>query len=187
MPDSLEVIGQIISGSHGNLLIRQKAGENIELGDLLVSGDANSYHILQVYDLKYGSQIPQQIVEMTSGLDLENVGGEGVGFMEKDLRNYILAVVKSVAFVEAGAPKLPKALPQFFSRIRKISEKDIAFFSAKNDKPLVLGNIRSGSKELKIPVILDGEKVLTHHILIPATTGRGKSNLVNSLLLNLIP
>ncbi|NJL43977.1 MAG: ATP-binding protein, partial [Nitrosarchaeum sp.] len=45
--------------------------------------------------------------------------------------------------------------------------------------------MRSGSKELPLPIHLDGRNIITHHVLIPATTGRGKSNLMKVLLWNL--
>jgi len=37
---------------------------------------------------------------------------------------------------------------------------------------------------LDVDIFLEGDKVLTHHILIPATTGRGKSNLTSCMLWN---
>ncbi|MCJ7720873.1 ATP-binding protein, partial [Candidatus Bathyarchaeota archaeon] len=52
--------------------------------------------------------------------------------------------------------------------------------------PIYLGNVRSGSKILDVEVKLDGIEVFTHHILIPATTGRGKSNLLKVLLWDII-
>lgn len=45
--------------------------------------------------------------------------------------------------------------------------------------------MRSGSKVLETPVYIDALDAITHHILIPATTGRGKSNLVKVMLWSL--
>jgi len=55
------------------------------------------------------------------------------------------------------------------------------------ERLVVVGSIRSGSEgigdaEVAMPI----RKVLTHHVLIPATTGRGKSNLVKSMLWNVL-
>src|SRR5438105_4902673 len=55
-------------------------------------------------------------------------------------------------------------------------------FLAKPERPLFVGYLRSGSKVLDVPVYLDAKQTFTHHILVPATTGRGKSNLVKVLL-----
>lgn len=210
MIQKIDIVGQIISGQHGQILVREKSGANIELGDLLVCEDTNAnadsadsagfhagaydasgrnsgnFTIMQVYDLRYGSQIPQQSMEMASGLTLEGLASENLVFMESNLRNYVLASLKALVRVEKGIAKIPKSLPQFFSSMRRIEESDLKFLSEKRKDPLFVGNIRSGSKMLNIPLVIDGEKALTHHIFIPATTGRGKSNLVKSLLWNVI-
>jgi len=190
MPEnnSVDVVGQIISGQHGEILVREKSGKRIGLGDLLVAENgANSITILQVYDLKYGSQIPASTIEMASGLNLEGLAHESAGFLENNLRNYVLASTKALITVDNGAARIPKALPVFFSSIRNILSEDLEFMLKKEwAKPLFLGHVRSASKTIEIPVILDGEKALTHHMLIPATTGRGKSNLVKVLLWNLL-
>jgi len=39
---------------------------------------------------------------------------------------------------------------------------------------------------LDAPIFLDGSKVLSHHILIAGTTGKGKSNLISNILWNLV-
>ena len=74
-----------------------------------------------------------------------------------------------------------KSLPPFFSFVYGIMDNELSFLL--NEKnPLYVGNLRSGSSVLNIPVNLNGEKVLAEHILIPATTGRGKSNLTSCIL-----
>lgn len=179
--EELEIAGQIVGGEVANILLREKSGKRIELGDLLVVEESNGdYLILQVYDLAYGSQIPQGVRELTAGLKLEGYGA-GLDFLEPQLRNYIMAMVKAVAFVSKGFAKIPKVLPSFFSSVRFVNEKDLNFL-IKPPNPVYLGKIRSGSKILDFDVFLDGEEMLTHHVLIPATTGRGKSNLVKVML-----
>jgi hypothetical protein len=179
--EELEIAGQIIGGKVANILLREKSGKRIELGDLLVVEESNGdYLILQVYDLAYGSQIPQAVRELTAGLKLEGYGA-GLDFLEPQLRNYIMAMVKAVALVSKGNAKIPKVLPSFFSSVRFVNEKDLSFL-IKPPNPVYLGKIRSGSKILDFDVFLNGEEMLTHHVLIPATTGRGKSNLVKVML-----
>jgi DNA helicase HerA-like ATPase len=39
---------------------------------------------------------------------------------------------------------------------------------------------------LDVEIFLPGEDVLSHHVLVPATTGRGKSNLTSVVLWNLV-
>jgi len=179
----MEVCGQIIAGGVGKILIREKSGEKIELGDLLVSEDSEGYLILQVYDLLYGSQISQVAREFIAGIKLEGLGA-GLEFLEPQLRNYVLVLAKSVLRVTSKT-YVPKVLPDFFGSVRHLIEKDLDFLT-KPPNPIYIGKVRSGSKVLNVDVYLDGTEALSHHILIPATTGRGKSNLVKVMLWNVL-
>ncbi len=171
------MVGQIIGGSYGEIWIRQKHGERIELGDLLVADDI----LLQVVDLEYGSLLEHRDLARMSGMQLEGYGSTEIH--EKEVRNYILVRAKPVFDLKKRS--IPKHLPEFFHVLRRASENDFKFLDMP-ENPLYLGRIRSGSKVLNVPVYVDGKSVLTHHILIPATTGRGKSNLVKVILWNLV-
>ena len=72
-------------------------------------------------------------------------------------------------------------MPDFFSTVREVKEADLSFLTTPKN-PLFMGNLRSGSKELNVPISLPGNETLSHHILIPATTGKGKSNLLSVIL-----
>ena len=177
----MEVVGSVIAGSHGKILIRQKSGSTIELGDLLrVDHEDGRYSILQVYDLAFASQIPVKQLEMISGMRLEGYSSD-LEFMEPNLRNYLIATVKAVLTLRDGKQNIPKILPPFFGEVKMITDEDLTFLT-KPDNPIFVGNVRSGSKVLGMKVYLDGEKMFKHHVLIPATTGRGKSNLVKVML-----
>lgn len=171
--------GQVISGEFGKVIARQKAGENIEIGELLIADSSDGKILMQVYDLLYGSQISQQNLEMISGMRLE----ENTDFelFDASLRNYMLAMMKSLVTIKGKNAFVSKSLPSFFSEVREIKEDDLSFL-AKPKNPMFMGNLRSGSKLLEVPIYLDGEKILSHHILIAGTTGRGKSVLVSNLL-----
>jgi len=185
----MQIAGSIIYGKQGSIIIRQKSESEIELGELLVvdqpSGD---YSILQVFNLQYASQIPEKNLEMISGMKLEGFRAE-LDFMEPSLRNYVLAEVKSVVNVKKEASKKkaynPKTLPQFMSNTRTIQKSDLDFIESP-ENPLYFGEVRSGSKILDFGVYLNGADVFTHHILIPATTGRGKSNLLKVMLWSIL-
>ena len=182
MEKTVEIAGQVVGGDVANILIREKSGKRIELGDLLVANeDENAYLILKVFDLGYGSQIPQSARELAAGLRLEGYGA-GISFIDPQLRNYTLISVKAVARVSDGSVRIPKVLPTFFSDVRYATKEDLAFLAVPPKNPVYLGKVRSGSKVLDVDVYLDGESFFTHHVFIPATTGRGKSNLVKVLL-----
>ena len=179
-----EVVGQVTGGRTAKILIREKSGTKIELGDLLVVQEGKAFLILQVYDLAYGSQVPQSTRELLAGLSLEGRGTE-LTFLEPELRNYVMAEVKALARVGGTTVKVPKTLPSFFSLIRHIKKEDLVFLT-RPPNPIYLGKVRSGSKQLDVNVYLNGLDVFTHHIAIPATTGRGKSNLVKVMLGSII-
>ena len=184
---SIDPIGQIIGGETSKIFIREKSGSRIELGDLLVAEEADgNYSILQVKDLVYHSQIPQIMRELASGLQLEGHGSH-MEFLDEKLRNYIIAEAKTILQIQDNEPQLPKTLPGFFNRIRRIKDDDLNFLmEEKIENPLYLGNVRSGSKELETSIHVDAKEAIPHHILIPATTGRGKSNLVKVMLWELM-
>ncbi len=175
--------GQVISGEFGKIIARQKSGQAIEIGELLISDSNNGKILLQVYDLVYGSQISQQNLELIAGMKLEE--NTEFEFFDANLRNYMLAMMKSLLVIKGKNAFVSKSLPQFFSEIREVNEKDLSFLT-KPKNPLFFGNLRSGSKILDVQIYLDGEKVLSHHILIAGTTGRGKSVLVSNLLWNVV-
>jgi uncharacterized protein len=173
------IAGQIIAGEHGRILMRVKSGRDIELGELLISESQGKKMLLQVYDLQYGSQISRINLELMSGMKLEE--DNDLELMEPELRAYSLAVLKNLLVIDFPHAKVAKSLPVFFSQVRKLSAEDMQFLS-RPQNPLCLGKLRSGSQVIDIDVVLDGDKVLAEHILIPATTGRGKSNLTSCIL-----
>jgi hypothetical protein len=173
--------GLVIGGGSSALLIRQKHGEILELGELLLCADNNASYILQVIDLTYGSQLTQQHLELISGLQLEE--DPTFGLVDKHLRSYVIAKLKPVVTVSGNTAHSTKSLPSFMSEVRAITADDVAFLVQPNN-PLLLGDLRSGSKPLPVPVSLPGRDVISHHVLISATTGKGKSNLTSFILWN---
>ena len=105
--------------------------------------------------------------------------------MDPNLRNYVIAEVKALVTITPGRVRIPKNLPQFLKQVRHITKDDLTFIT-QPPTPLYVGNIRSGSKVLEVPVYLDAESALTHHILCPATTGRGKSNLIKTMIWSIV-
>jgi len=171
--------GIVITGKFGNIVVREKSGKKIELGELLVADTADSKILLQVYNLMYGSQISPQNLELISGMKLEE--DVDFDFADAKLRNYILAELKNLVIINQGKARSAKELPSFFSEVREVTKEDLSFLT-KPVNPLFIGNLRSGSREIDFPIYLKGDDVFSHHILIPATTGRGKSNLTSCML-----
>ncbi|MBU0757396.1 MAG: ATP-binding protein, partial [Nanoarchaeota archaeon] len=177
--------GLIISGKFGELVAREKSGERIELGELLVAESKNSKILLQAYDLLYGSQISQSNLELVSGMKLEEESD--MSFMDEKLRNYNLTMLKNLISINSQRKTAhsSKSLPDFFSSVREVTKDDLKFLT-KPKKSLYVGALRSGSKMVDVDIFLPGEKVFTHHILIGAATGKGKSNLASVMLWDML-
>lgn len=188
MVDLGKKIGSFVRGtSLVKLILRQKSDQEFELGQLFIAGkDRKEYSIYQIKDLFYGSQIPDNVLELMAGYGLERDRSD-LKVYEPELRNYVLALARPLVFVKENKLLLPKRLPSFFSDTFDIDDGHLEFFKEeKIENPLNFGKIRSGSKVLNTEVKLEATDVLRHHILIPATTGRGKSNLVKTILFNLM-
>ncbi|MBT7902465.1 ATP-binding protein [Candidatus Woesearchaeota archaeon] len=178
--------GKIIGGEFGSLRVRKKSDVSFQIGELLIAESGTwekQKTLLQVYDLTYGSQISPQNLEMISGLRLEQQADFKI--FDEELRNYTLAYLKPLLSIGVSGTKSCKDLPVFFSDVRTVVEDDLNFIT-KPQSSLFVGNIRSGNETLDLPVYLRGKEVLSHHVLVPATTGRGKSNLVKTMLWSVV-
>jgi len=193
----MEKTGQIVGGNLKDIYIREKSDSQMELGDLLVVENINSdFTILQVKDIEYRSQVPQLTIDLSAGMKLEGFG-DNLELMQSELRNYLVSRAKALLYVQCiekkeGKKKFltksPKRLPNFFNSIRSIEKDDLEFLKPEStEDSIYLGDIRSGSTVKEdVNVYIDLIKSLTHHILIPATTGRGKSNLVKVMLWSIL-
>jgi hypothetical protein len=174
--------GMVVSGGFGALLVREKNDQALELGELLVAETKAGTILLHVFDLVYGSQLSQQHLELVSGLKLEE--DESLSLMDPHLRTYVLAKAKGLVLINGQNAIACKSLPAMFSAVRQIEAKDVSFLTTPAT-PLFVGQLRSGSKVLDVPIHLQGSEVLSHHVLVSATTGKGKSNLAFCMLWDL--
>ena len=125
--DEFSIAGQVVGGKFGDIIIRQKSGNDLEIGDLMVSEENGSFLILQVFSLEYGSQIQDRMQQMMSGVNLEQ--GSDAQFYEPEFVNYVLARIKPLARVlkKNCEVKIPKSLPSFFNKLRLITKDDLKF------------------------------------------------------------
>jgi uncharacterized protein len=177
------VKGQIIAGDFSKVIMRVKSHSSVELGELLVIDCKDKTILLQVFDLVYASQISQQNLEMVSGMNLEEDASFPI--VDAKLRNYKLAYLKPILMLSGKALSC-KELPPFFSKVREIQKVDLKFITTP-ENPTYFGNLRSGSKIIDFDIFLPGKEVFSHHVLIPASTGKGKSNLMSTILWDSLP
>jgi uncharacterized protein len=177
------MIGKIISGKIGEIIARIKSDSLIETGQLVTTYDqkTGTKIIYQVIDLFYGSQISQQNLELICGLSMED--DLGTHIFDSEIRNYSLMKLKPLITIKDGKIIPAKSLTPVFSDVYEINNNDLAFLEFPSNK-LLFGNLRSGSVELHAPVYLDGKEVFSHHVLVTATTGKGKSVFLKNILWN---
>jgi ABC-type oligopeptide transport system ATPase subunit len=132
--DNVEFVGQIVGGNFGQLLIRKKSDARVEIGELLISENDSEKFMLMTYDIKYASQISQQNIDMISGFGLEE--SEPVEIFDSHIRNYTIVVAKVILKLTSKNATMPKDMPLFFSKVRKVNSADFSFLSKPKDSLL---------------------------------------------------
>src|SRR5512136_1680006 len=79
------IVGQIVGGNNTGLILREKKGVGLEMGDLVAIDDTDRRYIYMVSALEYGSLISEERLFDSSGTILENVR-PNVEIPDKDLR-----------------------------------------------------------------------------------------------------
>lgn len=184
--DERDVVGQAVSGGSGLVVIRERDTDGLGMGDLVACDHDGRTTILGVCDLEMGSQLAERVKELMSGTMM----GDGPGNMkwyEPGMPNYMLATAKQLVTITNGRPGEPKKMVPSFTDVRRITPDDLSFMDGPGPGRLYMGKVRTGSGT----VVGDGlwmnaSEIVTHHTLIVAATGRGKSNLVKCILWELL-
>jgi hypothetical protein len=178
------IAGRIVGGNDKEIIMREKKGVDLELGNLLAIENEDKKYLLMVSALEYGSLIHESRLVTSAGSMLEGTN-PNIVFPESDLTIYRSIKVKILLEMKPGLGKVvartPRSIPKFMSQARDVISSDFSFLEEPKNK-IYLGRIRSGTKVLDYKYSMDGGDMLSHHVLISAQTGRGKSNLVKVML-----
>ncbi|NPA38345.1 MAG: ATP-binding protein [Candidatus Nanohaloarchaeota archaeon] len=175
-------IGKIVSASSESIIIKVNQQAKAELGMLLyVKTATNKVFIYQSYELLVGSQTDQKEREYIA----EMLNFEKVEIKEEALRHYVLMKAKPLAILDDNTFKSVKSIPPLYAEVYEINEELASLISTQYEG-IDIGRLRSGSEELPVSIHLNINKMLTHHIFVGATTGRGKSNFLKVLVAKLI-
>ncbi len=171
-------------------VFRAAPDEDLFLGELLVGVDdaTDRRYLFRVLDVSYGTEHREPgWAERVAGTLLADDARGDTGahsLHEQAKRTYRLAECRCLGYLappEApGGPRTvfrkPKSLPTQFSRVVSPSPEDFAFL-AQRMGDLPVGRLRSGETVVDFPVGVPGQS-LASHVGIFATTGMGKSNLL---------
>ncbi len=169
-------VGKIIGGNVGEkILIRLKSNAKIDVGDIVICEDSktNEKFFLKVVNIKISSLIASQFVEDIAGQKLEHDVDFNV--FDSDDRFYKMCEAKILKIKRENGFFPARSLPNFFMDVRKVNEEEFDFINKQGE--IEIGHLRLGTEAFKnITLSLPAEKLISHHMLVVAATGKGKSN-----------
>jgi hypothetical protein len=174
-------------------LFRAAPDEDLFLGELLVAVDEDTdrRYLFRVVDVTYGTEHrePGWAERVAGTLLADDARGDAGAHPvhEQDRRTYRVAECRCLGYLAPPGPgeavrtvfRKPKSLPTQFSAVVAPAGEDFAFLADRmGDLPL--GWLRSGETVVDFEVGIPGAS-LASHVGVFATTGMGKSNLMQVL------
>ena len=174
-------------------VFRAAPDEDLFLGELLVAVDeaTDRRYLFRVVDVTYGTEHREPgWAERVAGTLLADDARDDSGahpVHEQERRTYRIAECRCLGYLAPperpgaarSAFRKPKSLPTQFSAVVAPEREDFAFLADRMGD-LAVGKLRSGETVVDLAVGIPGSTLATH-IGIFATTGMGKSNLMQVL------
>jgi DNA helicase HerA-like ATPase len=170
-------------------VFRAGPDEDLFIGELLVGVDAaaDRRYLFRVVDVTYGTEHrePGWAERVAGTLLADDARGEAGlhPLHEQERRTYRVAECRCLGYLAPSSPgegrtvfRKPKSLPTQFSAVVSPTAEDFAFL-AERMGDLPVGHLRSGETVVDFEVGIPGPS-LASHVGILATTGMGKSNLM---------
>ncbi|PZS21560.1 MAG: hypothetical protein DLM54_04185, partial [Acidimicrobiales bacterium] len=166
---------------------RAAPDEDLFLGELLVGVDETTgrRYLFRVVDVTYGTEHrePGWAERVAGTLLADDSAGEAGAhpLYDRDRRTYRVADCRCLGYLspDGNSFRKPKSLPTQFSRVVAPEPADFAFLTSRMGD-LAIGRLRSGEDEVDVEVGIPGAS-LASHVGVFATTGMGKSNLMQVL------
>ena len=173
---------------------RAAPDEDLFIGELLIAVDETTdrRYLFRVVDVTYGSEHrePGWAERVAGTLLADDTKGESGAhpLHEQERRTYRIAECRCLGYLAPAQPgaggrrsvfRKPKSLPTQFSAVVAPDAEDFAFL-AERMGDLPLGHLRSGESIVDFEVGIPGDS-LASHVGVFATTGMGKSNLMQVL------
>lgn len=177
----METIGKVIGGAVGTKVqIRLKSDAKVNVGDLVTCTDTNKdVFFMKLTNMGISSLIGSQFIEDIAGQKLEhNIDFEL--FDQKD-RFYKLCEAKILKIQSSGKFTQPRSIPNYFTDVYPVDENNFGFVNSKGEIPI--GSLRLGTCSVSnVKISLPAESLISHHMLVVAATGKGKSNFAKVFL-----
>ena len=166
---------------------RAAPDEDLFLGELLVAVDeaTGRRYLFRIVDVTYGTEHrePGWAERVAGTLLADDARGDSGAhpLYEQARRTYRVAKCRCLGYLTPDGTEFrkPKSLPTQFSRVIAPEASDFEFLRTRmGDLPV--GHLRSGETEVDFEVGIPGASLATH-VGIFATTGMGKSNLMQVL------
>ncbi len=176
--------GKVIGGSASDkLLIRVKSSEEASIGDIVIVKDAGCTYFVKIVNVLITSQLPRQFIEDIAGQKLEH--DVDINLFDEEDRFYRLCEGKVLKVRTKEGFKPPRSMPHYFCKAVKPSPKDFEFLKDKGE--VRIGYLRLGNRIITdFDVALPAEKLISHHVLVSAATGKGKSNFAKVFVSGLL-
>ena len=176
-----EKIGRVVGGSIDHIVIRENPDVNVALGEIVYCEIGDSLLLYQIYHIEHASLLESKDIH-SSAYRLEKYSD--VKIYEKEERYYNLLYAKPLTSISlsTGRWSFIKFIPPIFYEVKRINEEIGEKIVQMIGQGVEIGKLRSGNNILEVNLPFDFSSALNHHILIAATTGRGKSNLLKVLL-----
>jgi DNA helicase HerA-like ATPase len=173
---------------------RAAPDEDLFIGELLIGVDETTdrRYLFRIVDVTYGSEHrePGWAERVAGTLLADDARGDSGAhpLHEQDRRTYRIAECRCLGYLAPALPgshgrrsvfRKPKSLPTQFSAVVAPDAEDFAFL-AERMGDLPLGYLRSGETIVDFEVGIPGAS-LASHVGVFATTGMGKSNLMQVL------
>ena len=166
---------------------RAAPDEDLFLGELLVAVDdaTSRRYLFRIVDVTYGTEHrePGWAERVAGTLLADDARGDSGAhpLYEQERRTYRVASCRCLGYLTPDGTEFrkPKSLPTQFSPVIAPEASDFEFLRTRmGDLPV--GRLRSGETEVDFEVGIPGASLATH-VGIFATTGMGKSNLMQVL------
>jgi DNA helicase HerA-like ATPase len=151
------------------------------LGELFVYKDKDATVLLKVIGFEYVSTIQEQFL---AEMSREGVQAQPLRLTYAGSPTTLVVTLKPLGEHDGKSVRTFRGTIGPGSQLVEATSADLAFLERSSG--LYFGDVRSGDKRLDTRVRMDAVRTVSEHILIAATTGRGKSNLLKTLLWSLL-